>query len=181
MNKVLPCCVLLCLNVHPVCEGIYGTLLLNTCIFLSMYVCVQSYECVCVSVRGWKSYDMWQLVGRCQRGRMEQRRKWLLPWQRRAGVADGRVAWSSCQLRQWELQRNNTNDLLLLLWLWTTGLILYARETHVPSQMTTKDHYTLLALISPSHSTCFSTHDPFNTVIPQQVEFKTACLLSFCS
>lgn len=81
------------------CQCTYNSLYLNVCVFSLRCVCM------CVSVRGWKSYDMWQLVGRCQRGRMEQRRKRLLPQQRWAGVADGRVAWSSCQLRQWELQR----------------------------------------------------------------------------
>lgn len=164
--------VLLCLNVHLVHKCIYDSLLLNA--WVQGYVCVVLCVCVCVSVRGWKSYDMWQLVGRCQRGRMEQRRKRLLPWQRWAGVADGRVAWSSCQLRQWELQRNNANDSLLLLWLWTTGIrnILYARETHVPSQMTTADHYTALALISPSHFTRFSTHDPSTLSSPSRSNSK---------
>lgn len=133
-------------------------------------VCV--FLCLCVSVRGWKSYDMWQLVGWCQWGRMEQRRKRLLPWQRWAGVADGRVAWSSCQLRQRELQRNNANDSLLLLWLWTMAL----RNIHVLSQMTATDHYAALALISPFQSTRFLHLQSFNADVPQQVKFKTVCV-----
>lgn len=71
--------------------------------------------CVCVWIRGWISYDMWQLVGQCQRGRLKLRRKWLLPWRCRAEVADGRVARSCCQLKQWELERNNGNHSLLLV------------------------------------------------------------------
>lgn len=141
------------------------------------------FSSVCVSVRGWKSYDMWQLVGRCQRGRMEQRRKRLLPRQRGAGVADGRVAWSSCQLRQRELRRNNANDSLLLLWLWTTGLrnIVYASETHVPSLMTTADHYTAVAPLNPVSLHPLLHPRPLSAVIPQQVKFKTVCLLPSAS
>lgn len=97
-------------------------------------------------------------------------------------MADGRVAWSSCQLRQWELQRNNANDSLLLLWLGTTGLrnILYAGETHVPSQMTTTDHYTALALISPSLSTRSSTHNPLTLSALSRLDTKQFFMLSIC-
>lgn len=160
-------CTTLCVFAMIECtprKCIYDLLSPSVCVFSAarVSVCVKD---VCVSVgarvseRGWKSYDMWQLVGWCQWGRMEQRRKRLLPRQRRAGVADGRVAWSSCQLRQWELRRNNANDSLLLLWLWATGLrnILYTRETHVLSEMATP-HYNALTLINPRHSTCLQNY-----------------------
>ena len=82
-------------------------------VWVCMCVCV--CVCVCVWIRGWISYHIWQLVGQCRRGRMELRRKWLLPWQCRARVADGWVARSCCQLKQWELWRNNGNHSLLVV------------------------------------------------------------------
>lgn len=117
------------------------------------FVRVQEVVFVCACKRGWKSYDMWQLVGWCQWGRMERRGKGLLPQQHRAGVADGRVAWCSCQLRQWKLWRNNTNDSVLLLWLWTTGLrkyTLHQRDVWAISD----DNKRLLHF--------FNTHKPFS-------------------
>ncbi len=61
-----------------------------------------------VSVCGWKTYDMWQLVGRCHRGGRKQRGELLLPW-RPHRVAHGRVAWSRNQLRERELN-NRTRE-----------------------------------------------------------------------
>lgn len=64
--------------------------------------------CVCVCICGWKTYDMWQLVGRCHRGGRKQRGELLLPW-RPHRVAHGRVAWSRNQLREKQLN-NRTRE-----------------------------------------------------------------------
>lgn len=68
------------------------------------FVCLLVSVCTRVRVCGWKTYDMWQLVGRCHRGGREKRGDLLLPW-RPHSVAHGRVPWSRSKLR--ERQLNN--------------------------------------------------------------------------